>query len=105
MNLSSARVTADPVSTSMSHLTPPTESSTIRGLDLRGPYDDDGKSSVSSTYFARTRVTGGSLAFPADVVQSTACPATSVATFIWPASLLMGRSLRSRRSVGRQQFL
>ncbi|KRX37301.1 hypothetical protein T05_3795 [Trichinella murrelli] len=30
MNLSSARVTADPVSTSMSHPTPPTAPSTIR---------------------------------------------------------------------------
>ncbi|KRX13122.1 hypothetical protein T07_2217 [Trichinella nelsoni] len=35
MNLSSARVTADPVSTSMSHLTPPTEPSTI-GVSISG---------------------------------------------------------------------
>ncbi|KRX11509.1 hypothetical protein T07_12534, partial [Trichinella nelsoni] len=35
MNLSSARVTADQVSTSMSHLTPPTEPSTI-GVSISG---------------------------------------------------------------------
>ncbi|KRZ00600.1 hypothetical protein T11_4711 [Trichinella zimbabwensis] len=50
-------------------------------------------------------VTGGSLAFPADVAQSTACPATPVASFIWPASPLRERSLCSRRGVGRKQFL
>ncbi|KRZ41696.1 hypothetical protein T4C_1242 [Trichinella pseudospiralis] len=99
MNLSSARVTADPESTSMSHLTPPTEPSTsIIGISISGDrMTTTGK--VRSVVLVRWLVTEGSSAFPADVAQSTACPATHVAFPLWPASPPGKRSPHRRKGV------
>ncbi|KRZ66682.1 hypothetical protein T10_429 [Trichinella papuae] len=67
MIFSYARVTADSVSTSLLHRTPPTELSTVRR------YDYDGEGSVSTAYLSRALITGRRMTVSADVVCSSAC--------------------------------
>ncbi|KRY16083.1 hypothetical protein T12_15551 [Trichinella patagoniensis] len=47
-----------------------------RGFDLRGPYDNDGKSSLSTAYLGCVLIAGENLALPADVAHSAAWPTT-----------------------------
>ncbi|KRY59947.1 hypothetical protein T03_16238 [Trichinella britovi] len=78
-----------------------------RGFDLRGPYDNDGKSSLSTAYLGCALIAGENLALPADVAHSAAWPTTPALSlsFLPAASLLGRRPLRNRWSVARQQFL
>ncbi|KRX58468.1 hypothetical protein T09_13716 [Trichinella sp. T9] len=78
-----------------------------RGFDLRGPYDNDGKSSLSTAYLGCALIAGENLALPADVAHSAAWPTTPALSLslLPPASLLGRRSLCNCWSVARQQFL